>query len=78
MVPADVVLGVIDVSAVPPVATVYHCKVWPVAAVAVNALAVSPSQWLISVTVGEDGSAFTVTVISSLSLSKPLVSFWLT
>ncbi len=43
VVPIVVVRGVGAVLlAVPPVATVYHCKACPVVAVAVNAVAVAP------------------------------------
>ena len=59
---------------VPPVATVYHNSPVPVA---VRGTAVSPWQYVTGVvTVGASGKAFTVTVISALGLSQPIV--WLT
>ena len=43
--PVDSISGIgAVVLAVPPAATVYHCKVCPAVAVAVKAVAVSPSQ----------------------------------
>jgi hypothetical protein len=58
---------------VPPVAVVYHNSPVPVA---VREAAVSSWQYVTGVTEGAGGKAFTVTTISSLGLSHPIV--WLT
>ena len=67
---------------VPPVATVYQFSVPPVAAVAVNAVAVAFRQYTTGVvTVGGGVKGFTVTTICALGLSHatPLVVIvWLT
>jgi len=81
--PAVVVVGVGAVAlAVPPVAAVYQFSVPPVAAVAVNALAVAFRQYTTGVvTVGAGVCGLTVTTISALgpSHATPLVVMvWLT
>jgi hypothetical protein len=58
---------------VPPVAVVYHKRPVPVA---VREAAVSFWQYVTGVTAGASGKAFTVTTISALGLSQPIV--WLT
>ena len=67
---------------VPPVATVYQFNVPPLAAVAVNALAVLFKQYTTGVvTVGNGTAGLTVTTIGVLGLSHatPLVVIvWLT
>jgi hypothetical protein len=56
---------------VPPVAVVYHNSPVPVA---VSAAAVVPWQYVTGVvTAGTGGKAFTVTTISALGLSQPIV-----
>ena len=68
------VLGVgAVVSAVPPVAVVYHSRLVPVA---LSVFAVVFWQKLGEMAVGAEGWVLTVTVISVLGLSQPL--FWLT
>ncbi len=67
---ADGVGGVLLV--VPPVAFVpYQLSVWPLRAVAVNAVVVEPTQYAKLLTTGAAGSAFTTTVILDLVLSHP-------
>jgi hypothetical protein len=58
---------------VPPVAVVYQSSPVPVA---VSEVAVSFWQYVTGVTAGASGKAFTVTTISALGLSQPIV--WLT
>ena len=51
--------------AVPPVDTVYHCKVCPVVGVAVNAVAVAPWQKLIvAVAVGAAGVSTVIDLVA--------------
>jgi hypothetical protein len=72
--PAVVVEGVGAITLpVPPVAVVYHNSPLPVA---VREAAVSFWQYVTGVTAGAGGKAFTVTIISALGLSQPIV--WLT
>ena len=74
MLPGVVVEGVGAVTLpVPPVAVVYHNNPVPVA---VSGAAVSFWQYVTGVTTGASGKAFTVTTISALGLSHPIV--WLT
>ena len=81
--PAVAVDGVGAVAlGVPPVAAVYQFRVPPLAAVAVNAVAVEFRQYTTGlVTVGAGTTGFTVTTIGVLGLSHatPLVVIvWLT
>jgi hypothetical protein len=72
--PGVVVEGVgAETLPVPPVEVVYHNNPVPVA---VSGAAVSFWQYVTGVTAGASGKAFTVTTISALGLSQPIV--WLT
>ena len=76
VVPAVAVEGVGAVALpVPPVATVYHNRLVPVA---VNGVAVAFWQYVTSWTPGAAGVAFTVTVIEARGLSQPAAVCWLT
>ena len=64
------------VDEVPPVATVYHLRLTPVAERAVAFAA--PWQYVtVEVTAGAEGAEFTVTVIEALFPSHPF-TVWLT
>ena len=75
--PAVVVEGIGAVALpVPPVATVYHRRLVPVA---VSAVAVSLRQYVTGVvTVGAAGNGLTVTTITALGLWQPFAFVWLT
>ena len=71
VVPETLVVGVIAVvEAVPPVGTVYHCKVLPDAAVAVNGLAIVFKQSVSFNAIGAVGLGLTFTVIAVRGLSQ--------
>ena len=59
------------VEAVPPLATVYQRKLWPLEAVAVSGVLLELRHKVTLLTAGASGNAVTVAVIAALGLSHP-------
>ena len=64
---------------IPPLAVVYHLKLFPAPAVAVSNDGLAPKQYVIEgLATGTTGKSTTLTVISLLGLSHPALDRWLT